>query len=449
MTAATDNADADARARRAMPGTGGYIGADPVRDDPVGDYAETKAKPKPVKFKLPSQVVRAWRGNPLLHESTGLAKLDEFTGGGFVYGSRVYLLGAPDAGKTMLQDQLADEYVKRGVVVGILAVDEEADDTVTRLAQRRGRLRKDCESRSDAFVDRLAMEFASPNEPTIYDPEETIERAAGHLADVAKERGLSSVALFVDSVQSVTCDAVVASQRELSERQVINANVRAIRHVATKYKMLVVATSEMNRGAYRNIDDAERAQDDMASGKESGIIEYSARVMIALRRAQDGELIRANVVKNKHGPSYVDFHLAVNRATQTLTDAEPPVDGKTTGADDPTFIKQCAAVHQIIIDHATLERPIGEKGLRTEVAAANLKLGKDKLAGITARLFALGKIGRKFKKPTTEWGPMFWPIIMSVANEAKTTAQPDNTNGAHLDASNIDPFAFINPEGSA
>jgi hypothetical protein len=52
--------------------------------------------------------------------------------------------------------------------------------------------------------------------------------------------------------------------------------------VGTRYRMICIATTEMNRAAYRSVEAAE-ASNDMAAGKESGAIEFSARVMLSLR----------------------------------------------------------------------------------------------------------------------------------------------------------------------
>lgn len=92
--------------------------------------------------------------------------------------------------------------------------------------------------------------------------------------------------------------------------------------------MLTMATSEMSRIAYRSVESAE-STNDMAAAKESGAIEYGARVMVALRNAKDhGDLIQARVVKNKHGSSWPreegEFYLRIDRLAQQLSDAEAP-----------------------------------------------------------------------------------------------------------------------------
>src|SRR5678815_1197380 len=70
----------------------------------------------------PGAIVDSWLAHgPLVHEPTGISALDKLTGGGPVYGSRWYLLGAPDAGKTALLLQIAHVFALRGICVGILA----------------------------------------------------------------------------------------------------------------------------------------------------------------------------------------------------------------------------------------------------------------------------------------------------------------------------------------
>jgi KaiC/GvpD/RAD55 family RecA-like ATPase len=285
----------------------------------------------------PAERVAVWRvEGPLIHEATGIARLDELTGGGPVYGSRWYVLGAPDACKTALIVQCADEWVRRGIVVGLLAVDEEADDITTRLAQRAKFRRAECEEREPRILSEMEAALATCS-IRLYGPEWTVEEAAGDLVRDAASRGERRQVLFVDSVQTVTCNAMLEAEREMSERQIVTANVRAIRDVATRCRMLVMATSEMNRNAYRNVEAAEQSND-MAAGKESGAIEYGARVMLSFRSVRDhGELVEVRATKNKHGPSYpaVDaFYLAINRARQTLEEAEAPVkdDGLSNGS---------------------------------------------------------------------------------------------------------------------
>ncbi len=273
---------------------------------------------------------------PLIHEPTAIARLDELTGGGPVYGSRWYVAGAPDAGKTALVVQIAHVYALRGVAVGLLAVDEEAGDLVTRLAQRVGYGRGVLEARSLTTIDGVRHELRDLP-IRLYDATWTIESAASDLALYAQGRATADPAahphgpratLAIDSLQTVTCGAetTAGSERGLSTAEAVTARVHAIRAVATRYRLIALCTSEMGRGAYaqRNPDDRTAT---LAAAKWSGAVEYSARVLLGLRSvAGEADLLEIDVAKNKHGPSGELVHLRIDRRCQALTEVsyEPP-----------------------------------------------------------------------------------------------------------------------------
>ena len=149
--------------------------------------------------------------------------------------------------------------------------------------------RADCERRARHVVEQMATVMGEV--PRVYyDAEWTIEEAAADLDEYA--RSLSTpekprrAALLIDSIQTAECEAIRAATREMSERQMVTANVRAMRAAAIKYAMITIATSEMNRAAYRSIREGDEQPSDMVAGKESGAIEYGARVMVSLRSVQ-------------------------------------------------------------------------------------------------------------------------------------------------------------------
>lgn len=353
-----------------------------------------------------AEVAHRWRDEgALVHEPTGIPALDELTGGGPVYGTRWYLLGAPDAGKTALLAQLADQWQARGVVIGILAVDEEDSDLALRFAQRRKFSRAECEQRSDDTLRELDDAFAKVDRVLFYDADWTIEASAKDLAERAKAIDPSArAALLIDSVQTVRCAAVSQAERELTERQVVSSNVRAIRHVSTLYRLIVLATSEMNRNAYRSVKNAEE-QDDMAAAKESGAVEYSARVMLAMRSIKDhGELVEVRAVKNKHGPRWpvaAPVFLSIDRARMTLASSEKPDesdDEETAKADQ---IKGKATAYAALIAPVLARHPGLPVRRFRDQANADCGIGKDYVGVALARLGAAvverpGKRGAKY-----------------------------------------------------
>lgn len=270
-----------------------------------------------------------------MHLPTCFEALNAATGGGPVLGSRWYVMGAPDASKTLLLTQLAHLWSEVGITVGMLAVDEEDQDLVTRIVQRtpmpRGEgahfSRAQCEERDPKVLGAM-REVLTFSRLVFYGEDCTIEEAAVDLAALALERGERAV-LMVDSTQTVACDALRAMGKDASMRDKITANVRAIRSCATKHKMLIMATSEMNRAAYKAIGASD--QNDMAAAKESGAVEYSARVMLALRNvSEEPNCIEARIVKNKHGPSFPylePFYMKIDRGRQWLVEREAPAVG--------------------------------------------------------------------------------------------------------------------------
>lgn len=336
---------------------------------------------------------------PLIHEPTGIAKLDELTGGGPVYGSRWYALGAPDAGKTALFDQFAHTWAQRGVAVGVLAVDEEDEDQATRLVQRTDVpgtsdyfRRQHCEERNDHMV--TLMSAALCELPIVfYDETWTIEAAAADLAAYANSLA-TKAALFVDSIQAVTCDASRAL-RDASRHETISANVRALRTVATRHRLIALATSEMGRDFYRSVRLADGA-DDMAGAKESGAVEYSARVMISLRSVKDEkDLIETRVVKNKHGPSYPRepaFYLRLDRERQTLTLANAP----PPPPEEPSRQKQRAQETEVIREQRRIKQEADKREQSTKRESAE-QAERDRVDAIVRKAMAEGLAGRALK----------------------------------------------------
>jgi hypothetical protein len=66
----------------------------------------------------------------------------------------------------------------------------------------------------------------------------------------------------------------------------------------------------------------------MAAGKETGAIEFSARVMISLRSVQgEPDGIEMRIIKNKHGPSWpsvTPIYRRIDRPRMRIEEAEAP-----------------------------------------------------------------------------------------------------------------------------
>lgn len=323
----------------------------------IKDAVATAARPRSVSA---SDVIDRWeKHGPLVHMPTGLPLLDQMTGGGPVFGTRLYVMGAPDAGKTALVVQILDEFLIRGLAVGLLAVDEEPDDVLQRFLQRRGWTREQCERRDPADLALMRLQVATLP-LRLYDSTHSIEAAGEDLAAFARREGLRA-AFGVDSIQTARC----AIEDETSSRyETVTARVQAIRKVATEHDMITIATSEMSRAAYRSVAGGDRIND-MAAAKESGAIEYSARIAVALRGVEgEADLIELRVVKNKHGRSHglkeAGIHLRIDRMHQKLSEDEtfvaPPQDST---ADAKAARKDQESLRDAALIAVTLARSPG------------------------------------------------------------------------------------------
>jgi len=245
----------------------------------------------------PASIIAGWSTAPPQHRvSTGIKPLDDLCGGGMPFPRRVFVVGAPGGWKTGLAVYVANTFDCSGeICVGFLAIDEEADPAVTmRLAQMAALSRGKLEQRDPAELASAAAEFGN-SRIRFYDHEHTIESAAADLAKFAAAEG-KRPALFVDSIQTVFCEAL-RTRSLLSPRDIVETNVAAIKHVQTEYDMFVLATSEANRNAYR---DPSSTDNKMAAAAESRAIEYAAQTLIfTVADKDDPTVFRTIVAKNR------------------------------------------------------------------------------------------------------------------------------------------------------
>jgi len=315
---------------------------------------------------------------PLVHEPTGFPRIDEATHGGPVYGSRWYVLGAPDACKTAFVVQLADNFARRGIAVGLFAVDEEPSDMQTRIVQGYGFSRSDCERRDDTFLFRVQEELTQAHRvPVLYfGAEDTVESASLELAEWAARHETRAVMLY-DSVQTIDCDATRLAREEPTEYMRVTRNVYAIRAAASRYKHIAIATSEMNRRSY--IEGADPSGDRMGAAKQSGAIEYSARVMLAFESTKkQGKLLpdkfRVLVQKNKHGPRGSFFFLDLDRQRMRLHEGAPPEDAgeEADQASDRQARRTAASEERARKEKQAREKKAEERSREEEKRAADL-----------------------------------------------------------------------------
>lgn len=380
----------------------------PLDPKEIGKIAASYAKYEPTDVPEPNaldrkaatftDIVAKWKAQgPVKRARTGWPAFDEAARGGLAFGRRTFLAGAPNAGKTAAAAVLAHRYWQDGYVVGILAVDEEPDDVTARFAQMAGFTLEDTETGDEMKLDAIGAALARSG-VYLYDSRWSIEAAA---ADLAAHAGEKPAVFIVDSVQTVRC---AESMKADNPRLVVGANVRALKHVTSEHRFLLIATSELPRGAYRN-EDAARDFNDMAAGKDSGDIEYAAAVQMVLRSVKDHPgLIRVNVPKLKRGRE-VEFYLRLNRVTHTLVEADAPVAAETpnkTATSRKRTVEDAKALRELL-----LRKPgLGTKEMRAEWARLGYG-GKDRLE------VALAELGAEVAKIEMGRGKIEHRIVMA------------------------------------
>lgn len=368
-----------------------------------GTHQPTEKKGKKPQIAFTSdQVLDGWKKDrPLVHLSTGIESLDKATGGGFVLGSRVFCVGAPDAWKTGFMVQIIDNFLQQGIPCGILGVDEEPSDIQSRFLQRRHISRVECEAGGDALIARGKAAMAGL--PLVmFDPDASIEEAGEALHNYAKQlrpgSDLPACVLLVDSVQVAKKFGEDPRGSDTLYR-LVTERVRALRKIATKYRMLVIATSEMSRAGYKSKKQEDQAND-LASAKESGAIEFSAKVQLVLRCVPGThDVIELRIAKNKHGPStrpdQDGIFLRVNRDTQTLVEDSSfePVDVEDVEEGErKQRLSQKRNSDVIALGKALIWRT---EPMSVREAARELNVHHDRISDARAHLRELGALVEK------------------------------------------------------
>jgi len=342
------------------------------------------ALPAPTPPSTPTDIVSSWKNDgPLTRAPTGIEALDTACRGGFPIPWRVFIVGAPSAGKTFFEIAIADVFARNmsgaGLCVGILAVDEEPEDITVRLAQIAGFSVAEAELRDPETLELMAAKL-SELRIRLYDSTHAIESAAADLAHWAQAEARQA-ALFIDSIQAVRSAGSPAAK---SPREAVEANVVAMRVVSTGLRLLVVATSEANRASYRN-DQAAAETNDLAAGAESRAIEFGAQTQLMLRTPKDApDVIHVRIAKNRRA-RVGEFWLRLNRDRHTLTPcSDPASDPSETAAKAEQ--KRVAVRDEVVRDAEKLAKllvrhpeGLGSREIRTKLKADGYKWGVERV----------------------------------------------------------------------
>jgi KaiC/GvpD/RAD55 family RecA-like ATPase len=334
----------------------------------------------------PTSVIDAWRQQgPVERVTCGVAPIDSACRGGIQFPRRIMIAGAPGAAKTGLTVALLDHFEREGCCVAVLAVDEDADDVMMRFAQMAGFDRDRVEARDDSTVSELTTAFAD-RRVRFYAGSHTIEAAVANASGWAKAEHRRLVFAF-DSLQTVRAEAAMKAE---TPRQIVEANVAAIRKLTDEHRFVAIMTSEANRASYRNRDAGETTND-LAAGAESRAIEYGAQLLLMLRTPKDhGDIVHARIAKNR-GADKGEFWLRLNRDRHTFTPCEEPglapeEQAERAERDRQGNRRRVEADARIIATFVGREPGMGESELRAAVKAGGHKWGRDRVEAAKRRL---------------------------------------------------------------
>lgn len=251
----------------------------------------------PTCCKMQEFLQRIKEGRNAKTYSTGLKALDKALNGGLREG--LYCIGAMSGfGKTTLVLQIADTIAAAGDDVLYISLEMSADELTAKSISRR--TYQQCLANAASHenilavarttLDVLRCDLATPAQEKTFTEAATAytEHEAKHLyivegmQDVTaatvrqlveqhRQRHGRPLVVFIDYLQLLT----TADTTQSSDKQKMDAAIKALKDISRDFKIPVVAISSMNRASYDG-------GLNMASFKESGNIEYTADVLLAL-----------------------------------------------------------------------------------------------------------------------------------------------------------------------
>lgn len=265
---------------------------------------------------------------------TGFSNLDKVLDGGLYEG--LHIVGAVSSnGKTTLALQIADRVAQGGRDVIIFSLEMSRDILIARsisrltaeIATEAGQPLKDIAATSrDITVTQRHKYFTPSKRENIRKAIEAYKEYAGHvyivegMGDVSAERIRETIKQHMDAVKGEppVCivdylQLVAAPDPHLTDKQVIDRAVLELRRICRDEHLPIIAISSFNRAAYSNAAD-------MASFKESGAVEYSADVLLALDLegvGQDGYNEATAKKGDATGTRHINLTILKNREAPT------------------------------------------------------------------------------------------------------------------------------------
>ncbi|MBO0782631.1 MAG: AAA family ATPase [Ktedonobacteraceae bacterium] len=267
--------------------------------------------------------------------TTGFSKLVEILSGGFEPLRLVGVLGAPNCGKTTFTHQIADHVANSGRPVLYVTSEDTPAALLAKTLARIGKVKysavlKGWESEKDKINEALATQLdrLSSQRLRYLDATNGIliheirDRARAHFLRYGEANDGGPGVLVIDYLQRIARAIKAKSGLNKDLREVVSDVTDQLRAIAYELNCTVLAIASQNRTNY-----ARGEQGSMGSAKESGDIEYTCDVMMALnedvksnRMVPAGQTpIKLFVDKNRQGErgKTVDLNFWAERQTFT------------------------------------------------------------------------------------------------------------------------------------
>lgn len=253
--------------------------------------------------------------------TTGFTGLNDILSGGLEAGRLVGMLGAPNCGKTTFTHQVADYVANSGRPVLYVTSEDTPDALFAKTLARIGKLNytavlKGYETEQEKINRALALQMDQPSVDRLRYLDATNgisldlikEKAQAHFARYTDEsKGGGPGVLVVDYLQRIARAIKTVGGMSQDLREVVTLVTERLRAMALELNCTVIAIASQNRAGYGRGESGA-----MASAKESGDIEYTCDVLMALSEDKEARDKR-DVPRDQVG---IILHVDKNRQGQ-------------------------------------------------------------------------------------------------------------------------------------
>jgi replicative DNA helicase len=268
--------------------------------------------------------------------TTGFGSLNDALSGGIEAERLVIVLGAPNTGKTTLVHQIADHIADSGRPVLYVTSEDRPGALIAKTLSRIGGIdytpvlkgHRDYERAIKAAItrqlDRPGSERLRYLDATNgVDMATIMQHARSHFERYSDEtQGGGPGVLVVDYLQRIARAVKTRNNLTADLREVVTRVGEELRSMAMELNCGVIAIASQNRGGYTRGDSGS-----MSSAKESGDLEYTADVLLALVEDKDRKKtvphltpIALHIDKNRQGKKDIKIQLDFYSDRQQFTE---------------------------------------------------------------------------------------------------------------------------------